>query len=401
MTPRRTHLAGIEGVRGLAAAAVVLYHVRLFAPSFRNGTGVPVLEPVWTHLWLGVTVFFVLSGFLLYRPYAAASLRGEPAPRLGRYARKRLLRIVPAYWVALAVSIVLFHPLLLQGPAWGWVRQFLFLQIYFPRTTEVAIGPAWTLCIEVTFYAALPALAWAVARVARGGARRHAAAIAPLVAVGTGYGFAQHAWPGLPLALPEFIGLFAIGMLLAVAHESGALPSARRLLLASLATGLVALPFAHPGVTPTAGDAARTILFVPLMATAFAFALGSMLAEPGARLARFCSLPALTGLGGFSYGLYLWHEPLLLGSYNSFVDIEHHLGGGAAVERALSLPIVALLVAAAVACAWLSWQRLEQPLLRRKREGGLEPLDHGRDRLAEADAHAGDAVAGVAAIELV
>src|SRR5439155_8306716 len=67
-------------------------------------------------LEVGVAIFFVISGFLLYRPFAASRAAGQPAPRTGPYAWRRVLRIVPAYWLALTVTVVVlgrwevFHP---------------------------------------------------------------------------------------------------------------------------------------------------------------------------------------------------------------------------------------------------------------------------------------------------
>src|ERR671914_1995010 len=98
-----SRLAGIEGVRGLAALSVVIYHVWRFTQD-----GVP-FSPLLQYFWLGVTAFFVLSGFLLYRPFAAATLAARPRPSLVRYARSRFLRIVPAYYVGLTVLLVTFE----------------------------------------------------------------------------------------------------------------------------------------------------------------------------------------------------------------------------------------------------------------------------------------------------
>ena len=85
-----------DSMRGVAAISIVLCHL----------TGVTSFAPIhsWVvHLNAGVTVFFLISGFLLYRPFAKAHLRGESRFDLGAYAWRRILRIVPAYWVALTL----------------------------------------------------------------------------------------------------------------------------------------------------------------------------------------------------------------------------------------------------------------------------------------------------------
>src|SRR6185312_15424887 len=91
---------GLDGLRGLAALAVVVLHVWMYTEA--NTPGHPVfVDAVLGELRVAVGLFFVLSGFLLARPWIAAA-RGERAlPDLRRFALKRLARIGPAYWVAL------------------------------------------------------------------------------------------------------------------------------------------------------------------------------------------------------------------------------------------------------------------------------------------------------------
>ena len=110
-------------------------------------------------LEVGVAIFFVISGFVLYRPFVAARLDGRPLPLLGRFAGRRALRIVPAYWLALTVSAVgarcpACSPSRGSSPTTASVRS--------TRSARCPGGlvQAWTLCVEVTFYAFLPLWAW-------------------------------------------------------------------------------------------------------------------------------------------------------------------------------------------------------------------------------------------------
>src|SRR5438270_10794927 len=103
-----SRLQGIEGLRALAACSVLVYHSWLFSAPDGHPIQVTLLTRLLHLLAFGVVLFFTLSGFLLYRPYAASILRGKPMPRARRYLRNRVLRIVPAYLVILLlVSFIL------------------------------------------------------------------------------------------------------------------------------------------------------------------------------------------------------------------------------------------------------------------------------------------------------
>src|SRR5204862_20409 len=106
---------------------------------------------------IGVAVFFLISGFLLYRPFVAAALDGRPGPSVRRFFKRRLLRIYPAYWLALVGTIVFFG---LKVPVSGvvsYIEYFTLFQIYdnFARASG-GISQAWTLSVELSFYAFLP-----------------------------------------------------------------------------------------------------------------------------------------------------------------------------------------------------------------------------------------------------
>ena len=114
---------------------------------------------------VGVTLFFVISGFLLYRPFVAARMVGAPATRLRDFARRRLLRIVPAYWLALTVLAI--YPGERGVFTNHWWIYYGFGQIYNDGTVLRGLGQAWSLCVEITFYAALPFYAALMARALR------------------------------------------------------------------------------------------------------------------------------------------------------------------------------------------------------------------------------------------
>ena len=158
----------IDGLRALAAIAVLLTHAAIYSGLAAAGgdTG-----RVAQRLEVGVAVFFVISGFVLYRPFLLARLDGRELPRVGRYAGRRALRIVPAYWLALTVAAV---ALSLPGvfSLSGIVTYYGFGQIYATDTFTGGLVQAWTLCVEVTFYAFLPLWAWLMRRSGPAGLRR-------------------------------------------------------------------------------------------------------------------------------------------------------------------------------------------------------------------------------------
>ena len=110
--PPREHFPALDGFRALAAIGVLLAHVALLS-------GLNVRKPGLGHYLaradVGVSIFFLLSGFLLYRPFVAARLAGRPSMGLGAYARRRALRILPAYWVALTIVAFVMHAPRFQG----------------------------------------------------------------------------------------------------------------------------------------------------------------------------------------------------------------------------------------------------------------------------------------------
>ena len=103
-------------------------------------------------------VFFVLSGYLIARPFVAAHVQDRPQPDVARYARNRILRIVPAFWVAILATLIVFG--LLGSPAWVVPVTLLFGQAFVaeePFVTHIAQG--WTLGTEMAFYALVPLVA--------------------------------------------------------------------------------------------------------------------------------------------------------------------------------------------------------------------------------------------------
>jgi peptidoglycan/LPS O-acetylase OafA/YrhL len=369
----------LDGVRALAALAVVLTHV-----GFSSGVSVRggALGVTTSRLEAGVTVFFVLSGFLLYRPWAAAHLGVGRAPGVRAYLWRRALRILPAYWLALTVTLLTLDRDQLRTPA-DWAVQYGLAQIYLPLRLYPGLGMVWSLCVEVTFYLALPVLAWllgmrAARRTAAKQTRYELAALAILSAGGLAWAAATNSGHFLDpriagMWLPGHLDWFALGMALAVvqarvATDRTAFPSLRLLGEAPWLCWALAAATFWLSTTPICGPrqiygftawqvVAKHLLYV---IAAGLLVAPCVLAPRGSRWqpqALLASRPARY-LGEISYAIFLWHLCLLLGIYavTGYPQFSGHF----------VVLLVAVLVAT-VAVAAASWHWLEAPVLRLKR----------------------------------
>src|SRR5947208_12435707 len=97
----------LDGLRGVAALSVLVFHVWDYARPVPHAVLDSPADYALNEGRLGLILFFVLSGFLLYRPWVRAVLRGTPNPQLGRYLICRAARIAPAYYLAVLGSVVL------------------------------------------------------------------------------------------------------------------------------------------------------------------------------------------------------------------------------------------------------------------------------------------------------
>src|SRR4051794_3126611 len=206
----------LDGLRAVAAGLVLLFHV--VASRSRAPIAIQDLSQ------LGVAIFFVLSGFLLYRPFAQARLHDQGVPSVRAYARRRLLRIVPAYWAALTFGLVVAGAT--AASAANIPVYYLLLQGYSDATRYNGLPVAWTLTIEATFYASLPFVAFAAFAVARR-LPRNRLQLLPDAMVVSAFALVPAAVhilrPGAPATILSYTDWFAGGILLAtvtfVAHR--------------------------------------------------------------------------------------------------------------------------------------------------------------------------------------
>lgn len=377
---------GMDGLRAMAAGGVVLVHVALISGFVSRRAG--DLGPYLARAELGVALFFLISGFLLYRPFVAAAYDARPAPGLRAYARRRLLRIVPAYWVAFTVLVVVLDVRDRNDvqSLRDVVVYYGLLQNYFDDTAIGGIQQAWSLSTEVAFYVALPIWAWLLRRA--GGERRpgrrlatELAALVGLYAFGLAYRWVCVRDLGAATAtleyrvnwLPANADLFALGMAVAVLEvhatrwpSSGPGRLAATLgrvggwwwLGAAVSYYLVArrsgLPLGVGADTPGQWMR-RQVLYG---STAFFLLLPAVFGDQARGAVRWLLRSApVAAVGLVSYGVYLWHEGVL----ELFRDQR-----GYAAFAGPFLPQLLVTVLGTVAVAVVSWFVVEKPALRRK-----------------------------------
>lgn len=143
----------LNAVRATGALMVLTTHVAFNTGRILDGWTGAVLA----RLDFGVALFFVLSGFLLARPFFLAHARGAARPPARHYLWKRALRILPLYWLTVLAAIVLEE----RNRAFSlldWLANLTFLQLYTPGLLPIGLTQMWSLATEVAFYVALPAL---------------------------------------------------------------------------------------------------------------------------------------------------------------------------------------------------------------------------------------------------
>lgn len=148
----------LDSLRAIAVLCVLLSHTSALSGS-NEGTW---YGPFTIRLNVGVTIFFLISGFLIYRPFVNSRLNGAPATPLARFFERRFLRIFPAYWLAL--TLLAIAPGLQDVFTGRWWVYYGLFQAYDPTWFDKGIGPAWSLSTEVAFYLLLPLYALAAAR---------------------------------------------------------------------------------------------------------------------------------------------------------------------------------------------------------------------------------------------
>jgi len=382
---------------------VLLVHAAVFGGAIGDARW----KGLTAHLDIGVTIFFLLSGFLLYRPLVAARVLGAPGIRIADYGRRRFLRIVPAYWLALTVLAV-FPGLygVFTGNWWvyyGLLQNYPVYTLSGDCTSDIfrcGIGPAWSLAIEVGFYAVLPFFALAMAALFRRLPRRRwLATELAVLAVLAALSFVIQRAP-IDSDLIQWLHFsplgrawwFGLGMGLAAfsvwVQERGSEPRALRWLgdRPLVPWGLALLAYAIAALflfDPVPSLAANVVTAREYLGEYFLFGvIAALILVPavfgddrGGLPRRILAHPALAWLGLISYGIFLWHFPILVALVR---------GGALDWWPAMRFPLLAATtLAITVVCAALSYYLVERPLMRlkyRRREGSVPAAISGRNQ---------------------
>src|SRR5574341_1192049 len=333
-------IASLDGLRGIAVLLTVGFHLLthlLRNPNISASAHVLIgsTYKVWGFGATGVHLFFVLSGFLLFMPYARALLSQQTFPRTRRFYTRRALRILPAYWASL-VLLLLAQPQFLQANQWANVISHIFLVHNWEVTSYTAINiPYWTLAVESQFYFILPGVAWLMWKWMRSNAQHErrqqwgmAITFGVMLAISPAFTFSavMILKPNFPAIVPylsafeviAYLCIFAIGMtcsLLYVAVTENyalGLPTIRVRPLCKIAgvAGIAILCgyILFSALGPPAGWLSWVFEYLVLGLGYGGILLGTVLGWDSWQ--RILSWPALRFIGLISYSLYIWNWPL-------------------------------------------------------------------------------------------
>jgi len=375
--PTRTRLGGLDGLRGLAALAVFGVHYNQIV-DVDVQLGHFDLHRLLDNGEYGVALFFILSGLLLSQPFWKSILCGANWPDTRAYVVHRLARILPAYYLALTVLILLAGYWRFEHAWTDILLHYSFLFNYAEFSIFSINAPFWTLAVEVQFYVLLPFLFLLLRRLSL---RKIVTVLVllSLAAYGLNYWLVSSVdkmilWPGSPLLtwirpygavvthsllahLPHFfIGVICGALLLQITTTRSQLPGkgdwryeivfwlSFMLIFLLLATKLgdwVQVPYGRYGLP-----------LVPLL-------LGAMILSThftvGAR--KILDSAPMHMLGQLSYGIYIFHLPVL-----RFVDRTMAEAATDAREHWVSLGVISLLLTLLVAA--ISYFLVERPVLR-------------------------------------
>ena len=311
-------VASLTGIRAVAALLVMLTHAAYTTGKYNHG----YVGLVYSRMEIGVPIFFVLSGFLLFGPWVKAAASGGEPPSVRRYAWHRVRRIMPAYLVTVLVAYAVYH-FRTAGPnpghTWmGLFRNLTLSQIYTDNYLysypHQGLTQMWSLAVEVAFYVVLPLLAYVLLVVLcrrRWRPKLLLAGLAGLALISPAWLVAVHLTTSIPngarLWLPTYLIWFLAGMALTVLQR-----------MRVRCYAFVALPLAticyFIASTPIAGDPTTSPLGMSqaLYKAVFYAVIAALAVAPLALgneglYARLLASRPMVWLGEISYEIFLIH----------------------------------------------------------------------------------------------
>jgi len=366
--------SALDSLRGLSTILIVVYHISFvsgYTVAHANSSGAYI-----DRLNIGVAIFFVLSGFLIFRPFAHSLIHGSPLPKTRNYYLKRASRILPGYWLALFVLAGLDALTIVNTS--GFIRNVFIVHSFTEHNVFTGIRQAWTLVIEMSFYVVVPAFAYVFVRQTK---RRNGPVVVSTLLKALSFLFlgayafrlfihqidfwfldTAHIW------LPSHMDTLALGMGLAVLVEAPA--SAKTLLkvknfianhTGSFVVCSVFVWLISANINMAIG-LNKSEFHIELLGH-FLYGLASVLlvapfcVDSQSFLVKAMSLRLFTWLGTISYGIYLWHMAFLGGNFAEKYMPYTENDGQVLLRFLVVLP-------ASIAIASLSYYVIERPIMR-------------------------------------
>jgi peptidoglycan/LPS O-acetylase OafA/YrhL len=336
----RKRVPRLDGIRGFCAMTVVITHVAFATTAVLGSAAGAPKDGFWSILAAGQTLtigpFFIMSGLLLYRPFAKATIMGTPRPALFPFFVRRATRILPAFWGVVAFCLLVLNFDVLHS-TWDVLRPLLLLQIY-DFHFYAGLDVTWTAPAESQFYLALPILAGVMHLLAKTTndpvkkSQRMLIPVALLIISELSWTAYIHngslgQWPSEFFWPLEVTGLWGIGMAMAVWSIRAEVAPARQpafyawavrrpnwfWVAALVLYGINCLqPFAHWGTADWLSS--RAAVTRDLITLGFSFLVMVPLTVPNASskfMEGMLSNRPMRFLGRISYGIYLWHFAIL------------------------------------------------------------------------------------------